>query len=317
VSTRVLLLVSVVLGALAVCARHYERRAAEAFAHHGEDIAQLAALLSARTALETSVLESRSGILLNFDPINRAALSLRFASREAIVVRGRGAAYTEAADALDRLAEDARREESSLETLKTDLALLRLSSRYFPIAAEALSHPDETSSRRLRALSGDMTRYQQAPAPELAWRITADLTALDTALTGVETRVGKVSALRADVERFEEAPTREVAQRLETEIPALDAARSTFEETARADLDVLLGHTRAILERRERVDRVVRTIVRSAVRADAEAARAAYERAARDVFGMSLALRIALAEIAAAALAFLAAACWSATRGTA
>jgi hypothetical protein len=44
---------------------------------------------------------------------------------------------------------------------------------------------------------------------------------------------------------------------------------------------MLSGHTRAILDRRERVDLVARTLVRSPVRTQLEAARTAYERSAR------------------------------------
>jgi hypothetical protein len=270
-STRTLLGLGLVLGALALAANAYERRAAGVVAHDAEDMAGIGALIAARTALETSVLESRAGIQLNFDAINQAVLSLRAAPHEAAVVRSRGSAYAEASAALDRISEEMRTEEASIELFKTDLALLRLSSRYFPIAADSLAHQGDTTSKQL-------------------------------------------ALLRSDVERFEEAPSREIAQRLEAEIPALEAVRASLDEARRGDLDVLLGHTRSILDRRERVDRTVRSIVRSPVRVDAEAARAAYERAARHEAATVLALRIVTAELAVVAIALLAAAAWTARR---
>src|SRR5260370_38990566 len=95
-------------------------------------------LLAGRLTLETSVLESRAGLQLNFDAVDRAVLVLRRASQEANVVRGRGPAYGEAADKLERMSEQLPVEETSLETFKTDLALLRLASRYFPVAGARL-----------------------------------------------------------------------------------------------------------------------------------------------------------------------------------
>jgi hypothetical protein len=316
VSTRLFFVIGLAFGTLSLMASRFERRASAAFAHHAEDVTQLDALVAAWMELETGVLESRAGIQLNFDSIDNAVLSLRSVSRQSMFIRGRGAPYAEAADALDRIADEMSREESSLETLKTDLALLRLSSRYFPIAASALSHIDEAVSRQLNLLRADIGRHEAAPTPETAWRIASELTALDAARVEVEKRAGKVGALRADVERFVEAPSRVIAQRLEAEIPALEASRASFEEAARADLDVLLGHTRVILDRSERVDRAVRLIVRSPVRIDAEAASAAYERAARREFGLALALKIAALELGVVAVAFFAAAAWIASRSS-
>jgi hypothetical protein len=316
VSTRVLVVIGLGLGALGLLASRYERRAAATFAHRTEDLGQIDSLIAARAALETSVLESHAGIQLNFDPINRAVLSLRASSRAGMLIRGRGAAYAESADALDRMAEEMRSEESSLETLKTDLALLRLSSRYFPIAANALSYKDESLSRQFNGLRVDVGRHEATPTPETTWRIAAELAAIDAARMELEKRAAKISALRADVERFEESPSREIAQRLEAEISALEASRAGFDEAAQAELDVLLGHTRVILDRSERVDRAVRAIGRSPVRVDAEEARTAYERAARREFGMALGLRIGALEIGALAVAFLAAAAWTAGRET-
>src|SRR5207247_9058811 len=100
-------------------------------------------------------------------------------------------------------------------TLKTDLALLRSSARYFPTAVATLT-------RR----GGDLAE--------------------------------KVEALRADVERFQAAPARAVAERIEAELAALDAARDALDGDGQNDLGVVTGHARAIVERRERIDRLAR-----------------------------------------------------------
>jgi len=205
-------------------------------------------------------------------------------------------------------------EEPSLETFKTDLALLRLSSRYFPFAADALMQRVDGGSQPLRVLRAEIDRYKDDPSAQGAWRIGGALTTLDAARSALEARMAVIGELRTNVERYEESPTRDVAQRLEAAIPALDSLRATLDDAARADLDVLLGHIRAILDRRERVDRFARTLVRSPVRVHAEAARASYERAAREQLRLVLALRIAAAEIAVAAIVALGAAIWLAGR---
>ncbi|HXN33512.1 MAG TPA: DAHL domain-containing protein [Polyangiaceae bacterium] len=302
--------IGLALGALVFSTAWYERRSARAYARCAEDKAELAALLGASVALETNLLELRAGIQLHFDDVNGAMRALRRASPLADVVRGRGPVYADAADAVERLAGEARGQEPLLETAKTDLALLRLSSRYFPIAADALSRPDQASARRLQALRADLVHSGEEPA-QLAWRIGSELAALDTDLREHETRAQRVGALRADVERYEEAPTREIAQRLENEVSVLEEAGSKLDEAARPDLDSLLGHTRSILERRDRVDRIVRAIVGSPLGVEAEAAATAYEHAARQQYGMVVALRIAVAELAAAALTLLVAFVWS------
>ncbi len=305
-----LAILALVLGVAMLGARRYERRAAEAYAHRGEDVAQLEDLLGALTVLDTSVLEARAGIQLNFDSINRAVLSLRAAPRAASLVRSRGATYARAAESVDHLAEDMRKEEVSLETLKTDIALLRLSSRYFPTAAEALAHRDEATTDRLRSLRAEMIRATQELTKEDAWRIAARLATIAASRAELETRTEKVTALRGSVERYEESPTGEGALRLEADINALAAARQGFDEGARGDLDSLLGHARSILDRRERVDKLVRGVVRSPVRQEAQAARSAYENASRHELSVELALRILTGALGAAAVALLGAAVW-------
>ncbi len=256
------------------------------------------------------MLEARAGIQLNFDSINRAVLSLRAAPRAASLVRSRGATYARAAESVDHLAEDMRKEEVSLETLKTDIALLRLSSRYFPTAAEALAHRDEATTDRLRSLRAEMIRATQELTKEDAWRIAARLATIAASRAELETRTEKVTALRGSVERYEESPTGEGALRLEADINALAAARQGFDEGARGDLDSLLGHARSILDRRERVDKLVRGVVRSPVRQEAQAARSAYENASRHELSVELALRILTGALGAAAVALLGAAVW-------
>jgi hypothetical protein len=304
----VLAIAGLLLAAAGIWAHRQYRRSADVFAHRGEDIAQLNALFASTSELDTSVLEARGGMALNFDDIDRAVLSLRPATRTAATIQGRGANYAEAAEAIVRAADQLRGVESQIETLKTDLALLRLSSRYFPIAAGALSRPDEASVTHLNALRADFGRFEGTGTPEVGWRISNELAGLDAVRKERELRTSRVNTLRADVERYQEIPTREVAQRLEGEIGVLEESRAFFAPASRGDLDVLLGHTRAILDRRERVDRTARAVVHSSLRTDLEQARASYERSSRRDFVTASVLRVAAGELWAAALGLLAAA---------
>jgi hypothetical protein len=70
-------------------------------------------------------------------------------------------------------------------------------------------------------------------------------------------------------------------QRVEHGLAKLQALRPSLDDRGRDELAMLSGHTRAILDRRERVDLVARRLVRSPVRAQLEAAHTAYERSAR------------------------------------
>jgi hypothetical protein len=90
-----------------------------------------------------------------------------------------------------------------------------------------------------------------------------------------------LAALRTDLERYAELPVRESLPRLEHGLSRLQTVRASLDADAREELDVLSGHTRAILDRRERVDRFTRSLVRSPVRTHLEAARAAYAESAR------------------------------------
>jgi hypothetical protein len=76
-------------------------------------------------------------------------------------------------------------------------------------------------------------------------------------------------------------PAHELRQRLEHGLSRLQTVRASLDGDGREELDVLSGHTRAILDRRERVDQLARRLVRSPVRTHLEAAHAAYERSAR------------------------------------
>jgi hypothetical protein len=312
VSPWVFAIAGVVFCAAGTWAVDQHRRLADALAHGGEDIAQLDAFLSSSQELDASVLEARSGMTLNFDAIDRSVLSLRTLSRAGGVVRGRGAHYAEAADALERAAGEMRQAESSLETLKTDLALLRLSTRYFPIAAGALSHPDDATATHLNALRTDLNQFEgTAATPEVGWRISNELAGLDAIRQERELRTSRVNALRADVERYQEVPTREVVQRLEGEISVLEESRPRLDAPTRGDLDVLLGHTRAILDHRARVDHTVQAVLHSLLHTDLAQARAMYERSVRRDFAMASQLRMALAEIWAGAFVLFAAAAWT------
>ncbi len=208
------------------------------------------ALLTGRLALEVSVLEARAGLSLSFDRINRALTSLRDAAAAAEALQARGGVYAPPAMQIALAARALASEEAALEQFKTDLALLRLSSHYFPLAAEALIRRAEADVRRAR---------RSLLSRELA----------------------TLAALRTDVERYEELPAREGVMRLEHGLSTLQSLRASLDDGPREELDVLSGHTRAILDRRERVDHFARTLVRSPMRAHLEAARAAFERSAR------------------------------------
>jgi hypothetical protein len=316
-SPRLYVVAALLFWAAALVMQRFEHRAAEAFSHHADDVAGADGLLASRAELETSVLEARAGLQLNFDGIDRAVLSLRAGPRLASLVRSRGPVYARAADTLDRLSEAMQVEEAALETFKSDLALLRLSSRYFPSAADALSRPDAATSRALGALRAAISRLQvDTDHPqEVDWRIRGQLAALAAARSSADSMTAKVGALRADVERFEEMPTREVADRIDAEMQALTELRSSLSESVQADLTVLLGHTRAIVDRRERVDRTARAIARSSVRHDAEAALTAYEYAARSELAVARSWRIGVYETAAAAVLSCLAALWVYARG--
>jgi len=207
-------------------------------------------LLAGRVTFEVSVLEARAGLQLSFDPINRALVSLREAAAVAEALQARGAGYASAAASVALAARALASEEPALEQFKTDLALLRLSSHYFPLAADALIRRAEADVQRGRRslLSGELAT---------------------------------VAALRTDVERYEALPEREGMQRLEQGLSKLQTLRASLDDSAREELDVLSGHTRAILDRRERADRFARMVARSPVRAHLEAARLEYERGAR------------------------------------
>jgi hypothetical protein len=219
-------------------------------ASHERDAERLDALLGGRLALEVSVLEARAGLQSSYDPINRALASLRGAAAAAEALEKRGRPYAAAAQQVALAAGALTTEETALEQFKTDMALLSLSSRLFPQAADAL----------IRRAESDVRQRRRSP-------LSAELATL--------------AALRTDMERFEERPGPEATQRLEHGLSELQAVRPSLDERAREDLDALSGHTRAMLDRRERVDRFVRTLVRSPMRHYLEAARAAYERSAR------------------------------------
>jgi hypothetical protein len=242
---------------------------------HERDGQRIDALLAGRLALEVSVLEARAGLSLSFDPINRALISLREAAAVAETLQGRGVAYAPAAVQVALAARALESEEAALEQFKTDLALLRLSSHYFPLAADALTRRAEIDGqRRRRGL------------------LSAALTTL--------------ASLRTDVERYEELPARAGMQRLEQGLSKLQTLRASLDGGAREELDVLSGHTRAILDRRERVDQFARRLVRSPGRVHLEAARAAYGRGALSHAQRAGALQVLSGVLALAGVSVLA-----------
>jgi len=244
------------------------------------------ALLAGRAALEASVLEARAGLQSNFDPINRALAALRDTHALAETLQVRGGADAAVAERLALAARALESEEPALEQFKTDLALLRLSSHYFPLAADALMRRAEADGRRDRR----------------------------SVLTG---ELATLAALRSDVERYEELPARDGLQRLEHGLSKLQTVRASLDDSAREELDVLSGHTRAIADRRERVDRFARALVRSPVRAQLEAARAAHEHDARRHAWRVGALQVLSAALALAGVVVLASVVLSGVRGRA
>lgn len=246
-----------------------------AFAAH--DAPRIDALLANRVAFEQNVLEARAGLQQNFDPLNRTLLTLRGAADASERLRARGGAYAPAAERLALAARELDTEDAPLEQFKTDLTLLRLSSKHLPPAADAL-----------------LRRAAAAPKPRQRNPLRAELDTL--------------AALRTDAESYAQQPTTERAQHLEQGLSRLQTLRSALDDGAREDLDVLSGHARAILDRRERVDHLAKTLVRSPVRAHLEAARAAYERAARSHALKVGALQVLSAVLALAGLLILASA---------
>jgi hypothetical protein len=223
VSLRARLVIGLALVALAGWAALVERRSSHALASHAQDSARLDALLAARSSLDTSVLEARAALQLTFDPINQAISALRSAASDAALLRGRGSAYAPVAVELERVGQALQLEEASIERFKTDLALLRLSSRHFPVIADALARQDE--------------RTQLSDA---------------------------VAELRTGLELYEESPTQELARRAHAALRALE--RVALEDAERERVNVLLGHARVIVDRRERVDGFARMLAGSSVR---------------------------------------------------
>lgn len=218
-------------------------------AFHERDLQRLDALLTARGTFEASVLEARAGLQLNFDPINHALSSLRESAAAAETLRARGDVYAPAAERVALAARALSEQEAAVEQFKTDLALLRLSSQHFPLAADALMRRAESDPRK---------RARNLLAAELA----------------------NLAAMRSAVERLDVLPGHEDRERLELGLSRLQTLRASLDDRGREELDTLSGYTRAILDRRERVDQIARALVRSPVRAHLEAARAAYERSA-------------------------------------
>jgi hypothetical protein len=219
-------------------------------AFHERDVQRIDALLAARLTFEVSVLEARAGLQLSFDPINRALLSLREAAATAEALQAGGVVYAPAAERVALAARALESEEASVEQFKTDLALLRLSLYHFPLAADAL----------IRRAEADARKERRSP------------------LAG---QLATLGALRTDMERLDELPAQEDMQRLEQGLSKLQTVRASLDDPGREALDMLSGHTRAILDRRERVDHMARLLVRSPVRVHLEAARAAYDRSSR------------------------------------
>ena len=235
---------------------------------------RIEALLAARVAFERSVLEARAGLQSSFDPINHALTRLRDAADAARALQASGEDHAPAAARVALAARALESEEAALEQLKTDLALLRLSSHHFPPAADALIRRAEAEGRRDRR-------------------------------SLLSRELSTLAALRTDVARFEELPARDGMQRLDHGLSRLQTLRASLDDASRAALDVVSGHTRAILDRRERVDDFVRLLVHSPVREHLEAARAAYERGARQRAQRVGALQVLSGVLALAGVAVL------------
>ena len=243
-------------------------------ANQERDAERLETLLGGRLALEMGVLEARAGLQSSFDLLNQQLSSLRDAAATAEALAKRGAAYAAAAERVALAAAALTSEEAALEQFKTDLALLSLSSHYFPLATDALIRraEDDVRQRRRSLLSSEL---------------------------------GTLAALRADMERYQARPGNDGLQRLEHGLSRLQALRASLDGSAREELDMLSGHARAVLDRRERVDRFARSFIVSPVRAHLEAARTAYERSARGRARMVGALSVLSAVLALAGVVVL------------
>jgi hypothetical protein len=266
------------------------------------DVARVEALLAARSALQISILTARAGLVLSFDDLNRALAEMRAVGVEASYARALGHDYTQAADELAAAADAQRAEESGIETFKTDMALLRLSSRQFPAAVDAMERGAFGPGRELVTAGQQEERDSRTDRSDLGKRI--------------ETARAAISGLRYEVERYEAAPTRQVARRLEAAILTLSELRASWgdDDASSRALAVLLGHTRVILDRRERVDGFARNFARSPVRSHLEATRAAYDRAARGPLGATALLRLVASLLAVLGVLAFGVAAWRATR---
>lgn len=242
---------------------------------HASEARHVDALLASRLALEVSVLEARAGLQSSFDPVNRALRSLREAAGAAEALRARGGVYAGAAEHVALAARALTSEEAALEQFKTDLTLLRLSSRHFPLAVEALT----------RRAEADVPRRQRS------------------LLAG---QLATLADFRTAMERYEQLPAHESRQRLERGLSELETVGASLDDRAREELNVLSGHARAVLDRRARVDRFARLLVRSPVRAHLEAARAELERGARRHAHSVGALQVLSAVLALAGVGVLA-----------
>lgn len=244
-----------VLAVLSVAALGAVWRVEHGIATSAQAAMRVSTLLSARQALQLHVLSACAGVESSFDHMNSALRALHALDSEADAADMRKDELAPGTAELTQAARALRAEDRAVEMFKTDLALLRLSSRHFPVAVDELTR-----------------RGMQPPAADQDG--TSDRNAAVREAMHV---------LRTEMERYTAAPTRAAAKRLEAAIAALTGLRASFEDddAARADLSVVLGHARAILERRERVDSFARDFERSPVRQHLEAALVAYQLSAR------------------------------------
>ncbi len=187
---------------------------------HDRIVVNLRRLRELDAVLNRQILESRFGILLNYDPLVDSFGQLTNIRRG--LASGPNAIYRQGQADVDRALEGYERilarRAVLLEQFKAENAVLRNSLRYFPGAAQELATLAERAgegalSARVQTLLQDILLYTVQPNPELKTQI-----------------VGASATLRR--RRFQS--------------PAVDAA-----------LNNVLAHAKTIVEKKEEVERLV------------------------------------------------------------
>lgn len=278
---RQLFIIGLVLLAAAAWVVRAERVTHTTTVWRASDVARLDQLLQSTRDLRDEILATRAGISHNFDNLNAAARNLRQVENLANHIRRRGSEFAPVAGTLTRSAESLRHELIVLERFKSNLTLLQLASGF---VANAHEHAWQELLALLQALRSEQANGRRTVS-------TTD------ALANFEQTLTVIGHLQAQVGRYQQAPSQETRTALHSAIEAATAVGSGLPLGLQQELGVLLGHTRAILERRERVDELTRPLLQTPWRAELEAAREAYQLTAERNAQQVLILRITAAEL--------------------